>query len=622
MTDSRGILDDPGLAARWVAFIAALLYLPSMANGFAYDDIHILVDNDAIHTLGSTLGSLLSPWWPGEEGNTLGLWRPFTTLAFGLQWALGGGAAWPYHLVNIGLHAAVSVLVVRVGAVLFAPRSGVLAGLVFAIHPLHVEAVANGVGQAELWAALWMLGAVAVLTAAPREEGERVPVLGIGRTAALVGLYIAACLTKENAIVLPALLLVVEAARYRWTPADLPGLLRGRVVLVGAFAIVAAGILLARIQILGQVADPTPPLGATLLAEVPRIHTLGEIWFQYLRLLAIPLTLSPDYAPGVVPVTTIWTGRGVLAVAVVLLLACAAWLAGRIRDERSVGAVGLLWFVIAVLPVSNVLFVAGILVAERTLYLPSVGAAWVLGSWIALAIGEGRRWGRVAVALVVALWIGRTVTYQPIWKDAQSVFDTMVAIAPESARSQWILGDMLLDAGRLDEGTRAYARALNDLGEEIPFLTQSARRLHQAGAVGSARALALRAWEASAPVSAAQLLTVMAAGEGEWTETVRWARATRDGDPLDPVAGHLLSVAHAELGQWEDARAVREELLARDPGDAWQPWFWLMELRGRTGDTVGVRSAADSARSRTSDPGVRTVIDSVLIDLTGGQEPL
>ncbi|MEK9502892.1 tetratricopeptide repeat protein [Gaopeijia maritima] len=631
-----GRFENPNAAARWVAALAVLVYLPSLLNGFAYDDLHIIVENDALHSLSSTLGSLLQPWWPGDEGATLGLWRPFTTLAFGVQWALGGGSPLPWHVANLLLHAAVSALVVRAGTVLMGLRAASLAGVVFAVHPLHVEAVANGVGQAELWAALWMLAAVTVLIETPTERVRVLPTvgssssararpragrLGAGRTAAVVGLYALACLTKENAIVLPALLLVVEATRYRWTPADLREMLRRRGAVYGALALVGAGVLVARVAILGRVADPTPPLGAALLAEIPRIHTLGEIWYHYLRLLTVPLTLTPDYAPGVVPVTTVWTPVGAFAVAATLALAVLALWAWRRGSIGRMGALGLLWFAVAVLPVSNVVFVSGVLVAERTLYLPSVGAAWVLGGVASILLVRGRV-ARVAVALVTVLWIGRAVSYQPVWRQAEGLFEYMLTTVPQSARSQWILGDMLLDGERRPEAVRAYARALNHLGEETPFLTQTAGRLHQAGATRTARVFALRAWEGTPSVSSAQLLAVMAAGEADWTETVRWSQATRELDPLDPVAGHLLSVAWTELGQWADARAVREEMLARDPGAAWQPWYWLVELRARTGDLPGARAAVDSARARSSDAQVHAVIDSLFDAVAGGAKPL
>lgn len=604
------------------AVVAMAVFLPALRNGFAYDDVLIIVENDALHSLGGILGALRSPWWPGSEGTSFGLWRPLASAALGLQWWVFGGAAWGFHLVNLLLHGVAALLVVRVGALVLPARVAVWAGLVFAVHPVHVEAVANVVGFAELAAAVLVLAGVRV---AVRDPGgpEGIPTLGPGRIGAVAALYLAACLTKEHAIVFPALLLVVEAARSRWTVADLPAVLRGRAGLYLTLAAVAGAVLAARVAVLGDVAAPRPPLGAGLLHDIPRLHTVAGAGFHILRLLAVPLTLSPDYAPDVIPVTTVWTGTGIAAVVLMVALLGAALVAG--RRGGAMGAAlptGLAWFLPAVLPISNVVFLTGVLVAERALYLPSVGVAWMFGAGLVWALDRGRRAGGLLVLVLGALWVGRTVTYIPVWESTDSVFDHMVATVPQSARSQWVLGDALLGAGRTDEAVAAYARALGRLGGETPFLTRSAGRLQQAGKVDVARVLALRAVEVDSSGSAPRLLAVMAASEADWEATVRWSRATREASPHDPVAGHLLSVALTELERYPEARAVREELLARDPGDAWQPWYWLVELRARTGDTVGARAAADSARSRALDPSALAVIDSLVAALTGANEPL
>ena len=102
---------------------------------------------------------------------------------------------------------------------------------------------------------------------------------------------------------------------------------------------------------------------------------------------------------------------------------------------------------------------------------------------------------------------------------------------PESGRSQWVLADEALASGRTGDATDAYARALSRLGGEIPFLTRSAGRLHQAGVVGPARALALRAWAADSVHASAPQLPQQLGHRG-----LRQALAFRE-----LTEGHLLS---------------------------------------------------------------------------------
>jgi hypothetical protein len=622
-----GVEGDPAgadvrRAAGACAALAVLLFLPSVRGGFAYDDVQIIVENPAFQTWSALFASLVEPYWPGPEGAGFGLWRPLTTFLLGAQRLLFGEAAWAFHGVNVALHGVVTGLVVWVGARLLPLAVAIAAGLVFAVHPVHTEAVANVVGVAELGAAAALLLALGIF-ARDALIADEPRCLAPSRVAAVTGLYLVACLTKESAIVLPALLVALEAWRYRLPLADWAAMPKRHAGLYAALTVCAIAVLLGRATVLDGATTPTPALGAALLVEIPRIHTLGEIWWQYGRLLTVPLWLSPDYTPGVVPVTTVWTPRAVVGVVGALTMLGVAWWSERTREDGPrVASLAVAWFVITVLPVANVVFVTGVLVAERTLYLPSVGTAWVLGGVGAWA------WRRSAVmrlvpAAVVLVWATTVLLHVPVWRDTASVFGHMVRTVPESGRSQWVLADEALVSGRTGDAIDAYARALSRLGGEIPFLTRSAGRLHQAGVVGPARALALRAWAAdSVHASAPQLLTVIAAGEEDWGEAGRWARATLKLLPDDAVSLHLLSAAEGELGNWESAREARERLVRGPLGEAWQQWMWLIELRGRTGDPDGAHAAADSARRRSPGPDALRQIDSLAVVWGGGKAPL
>src|SRR5690606_15099747 len=131
--------------------------------------------------------------------------------------------------------------------------------------------------------------------------------------------------------------------------------------------------------VLGALADPVGPMGADVLAEIPRIWTLGEVWVHYVRLWVFPLDLSADYAPNVIPISFGWNATNVVGVALALAILALAWASWRTRalarGEESPRAFGfaVVWFVIAISPIANILFLSGVLLAERTLYLPSVG---------------------------------------------------------------------------------------------------------------------------------------------------------------------------------------------------------------------------------------------------------
>ena len=100
-------------SAAWLSGVLAIaVYGNSLANEFAYDDLHIVVDNESIHSIESLPEAIFSAWWPDDHGEDQGLWRPTSTALFGLQYALWADSPMPYHLVNVVAHGVTSGVVV------------------------------------------------------------------------------------------------------------------------------------------------------------------------------------------------------------------------------------------------------------------------------------------------------------------------------------------------------------------------------------------------------------------------------------------------------------------------------------------------------------------------------
>ena len=629
MTTQDSVLPEP--LSRWgvkewaiaMAVLAAVVFLPSITNGFAYDDLPIILRDNTTHSLGGISELLTRPYWPGDEGIEFGLWRPVTSVSLTLLWSLAGGATWAFHLANILLHAGVTAAVVVLGSRFFGLKIGALGGFFFALHPVHVEAVANSVGIAELLSALFIL--LALERSSRPGERESDPGGGAGsrlRVARDVAfLYLLAFLSKEGAVVLPGLVFLLDAGTRRLTLRSLPTYLRDRGAMYGGMLAVAIAVLWGRSVILGGVADPMPGLGAGLLTEIPRIFTGAEIWAHQLRLLAWPFHLSPDYSPSVVRIVTVFTATGLLALLAVLSILVGSALWYRKRTGRSDLAVpaGVMWFVICVSPVANLVFVSGVLVAERILYLPSVGAAFAMAGLAAAVPTRLARPGLIALLVLGAAWTARSVTYQPAWKDHATIFEHMLHAVPESGRSAWVRGDLAVENGRVEEALTEYRTALGKLGGEYVFLTESARRLISNGRSEVAVPFLERAWNERPDRSVApQLMTVVSSRAERWEDVAIWARRTIEADPTDLPSRHLLSGSLAAQGRWAEAAREREALLEIAERGAWQQWYWLTELRGRAGEPEGARAAADSARRLAPGPAQIRQIDSVLTVVLGG----
>jgi hypothetical protein len=147
---------------RWapyvVALVAVAVYANALENGYVLDDRGILLKNPLVTSVSGIWRAFANPYWPAAIGG--GQYRPLVIASFSLDWWLSGGDPMWLHAVNILWHAAASVLVWFLAAELLAPAAALGAALLFAVHPVHVEAVSNVVGRSELMAAAFVLAAL------------------------------------------------------------------------------------------------------------------------------------------------------------------------------------------------------------------------------------------------------------------------------------------------------------------------------------------------------------------------------------------------------------------------------------------------------------------------------
>ena len=577
------------IAAGAVALLAVLVYANAVQNGFALDDEFIILRNDAVHGLDRVDEALSSPYWPGAPGR-IAMYRPVTSASFALEWDLWG-AERPggYHATNVLLHAVVSVLVLLVLNVLAGSGPAIAGAALFAVHPVHVEAVANLVGRGELLAALFFLAAVRLYLGG---RTGRTTAAGIGV------LYLLAVASKEIGVTLPAVLLIVETvrpgAKGGWRGWASRSLERWPV-----YAATVAGLavyMTARMVVLDTALgnDPAPFLRGEGTAA--RIWTAMAVWPEYARLLLYPRDLVADYSPAVLSAHT--TFDAVVAAGLVVGLTSVALVALSWRRAPLVAA-GIAWFAVVVLPVSNLFFSIGIVLAERTLYLPSVGLSLAVAGIVALLLerrAAAARGAALAGAAILLLLAGRTWTRTPTWESSATVLAALAAKHPESFRVQWVMGDQLLRAGRREEGLERFRVALGMMPAHYQLRFQYARALLAAGRLTEAAeqldvASRLIPEHPEAPILLAATLVRLA----RWPEAREVAEAAAARFPGHRGAWHQLALARAGAGDPAGALAARRQSLdLAGPSAHWLQWVHLAELHLR----VGARAEAHAALTR------------------------
>ena len=449
----------PGSIVGWIIALAGVLpLLPTLRAAFVYDDTTIIRDNTLLRgwdALGRVWGA---PYWPTNGADVSGLYRPLHVALLALVWNLGGGAARPFHVYALALYAVVVVVLWRMLRRGVGVAAAALGALWFATHPLHVEAVASVANTAELLVVLFTIALVWLLwrVVSPNEAADSR--LGEWRvTIGAAALTAAAVLSKESGLLaLPLAAVTVWGwQRSDDTPRRVDIRRHARILLMCAAALVAA--LLARTAVLGapvaRVSIAAPGLDALTTGQ--RVVAMLSLWPRIAKMIVWPGALSPYYGPTMLPAQ-----RGALATLAVLSTIALVWLVAivaRRGDRRPV--VALAWIAFTYLPASNLLTATGQLVADRTLFGATAGAAMAL-AWAADRVP---RRARAAFVLVCALAIGRdalaSARYAVAWSSHRTLWERLVEVSPTEYRGYELLGIDARERGDLTRALPLLARA-------------------------------------------------------------------------------------------------------------------------------------------------------------------
>ena len=423
-------------AALLAGVLATIVAAPSIRNDFVADDQWVVANRQVLQKPPSVTAVLKEPYWPASFGGVM--WRPAVISSFALDYQVSNSPHW-FHTINVFWAAIATALFTLLACDLAGPVVGLITGLLFAVHPLHVEAVANVVGRAELMAAA---GYAAALVCAVRAERRPVYLIGVAAGAAF------AIASKEIAVTLPAAVVLVYLARrtdlrLAWRPVV------AATVPIAAYFIVQ-GFVGIRTFYAGGLA-----VGLEHVGFLARSLAMERLSLQWWRLFLFPAHLSADYSPGELTVATGFTVWHLLSLLVWIAVGVLAW-----RTRRTIPgiAIGLVWMVITISPVANIVFPTEFLIAERTLYLPSFGIVFGL-AWAAAAIRSPRL--RLAViAVAVAAGAAQTIIRIPAWHDDETHYQALKREAPRSYRTLWLEGKDEFAAGRWGSGEQLLRQAI------------------------------------------------------------------------------------------------------------------------------------------------------------------
>lgn len=452
----------PPLATRWTHW--AILLIPVIAlirlctaDFVLWDDPYTVSRNPSI--VSPSLQSVAGYWRvfppPGEHemrsvNHQYGLWAPFTYTIWSALGAVGqvtGADGNPepnpylFHTFNLALHCAtaggVMQLLRRFGCGQHASFWG---ALLFAVHPLQVEAVAWISGLKDLLAGA--LG-VATLLAYLRHSDSVTSTRARVWWWTSVALYVLALLSKPSAVAIPVLLLLIDLLR--------PGRTwRQSFLAVGPLLAIAVPFVVIA-------AEAQPATGVTALAPWMRPLVAGDALAFYLRKLFVPIDLSIDYGrtpQAIVQAGTIWWSWIIPAGVATAL----GWAARRTRDPRPVLAAGIA--VVCLLPMLGLkpfLFQFYSTVTDHYVYLAMLGPA-LLAAWMVDRL-PSRFTAPVAGAIAVAM---ACVSFNQsgYWSDSRSLFEHGVSANPTGVAALGNLASVKAAAGEVESAIDLYQRAI------------------------------------------------------------------------------------------------------------------------------------------------------------------
>lgn len=429
---------SPALHIIIIAVITAIAYLNSLGNGFVGDDNGFVAYNVSIRDLGNL------PDFFFDSAKTLAgydpmwgtyIYRPLRTASYALDYAVFGQWAPGFHITNLVLHLLAIVTVYLLAEALVGiPAVSFLAGLIFALHPAHIETVSWISSRADMIGLIF--ANLSLLAYIRFRKGGSTPYLLFALLLAFVSY-----LGKETMVSFPGLIVLYDyVTREKKGFREFVG---SNILSWFLFTAVTAGYLVFRFQMTGRMSTVQGWWGGTPYTNFLMMLKATAV---YLKLLVFPFDLNLHYLIG--EARTFFDAKVMGSAALIIAtFGLAAYLHGKSRVSFFLVA----WFYIGLVPIANIIPASFSMMAERYLYMPSQGPI------IAIAVGAYAFYRKmksgspavskaaaIAFAAVMAAYFVTIIGRNTVYKDDFTFYSAAVKDSPESAPSHKCLADQYL----------------------------------------------------------------------------------------------------------------------------------------------------------------------------------
>ncbi|HAX62211.1 MAG TPA: hypothetical protein DCX95_06650 [Elusimicrobia bacterium] len=442
----------------FIILISTAIYINALKSEFVFDDEFIVEKNTLIRSMKNIPQIFVSSYWGEHSKDTL-LYRPIVITTFAIDYSIWKLKPFGYHLTNVAINTVNCALFYFFTLLIFSSLSvenkltqkhylfAFISGLIFAVHPVHTEAVTNIVGRTELLTMFFYISAFMLYV----KLNHRFYFYWLSLVCYLLGL-----LSKEMAITLPAILVLYDLLIYGIKN------IKPRIKYYFGYGFIAISYFVLRTLVLGKVAGQEQ---VWMMAEDTfpiRFFTIIKILGYYVKLLFLPFGLRPEYEG----IKAISITEPAVFTSILFFIVLIALL--KKYHHNKILLFSILWFFITILPVSNIIPIGGF-IGERFLYLPSIGFCWIVGEFFSTNEKKYYLSFRFIFLIVIITFFSvSTIKRNNDWLTDYTLWMATLKIDPNNYKAHYNLGVIAREEKRYEEAEKKLKKAVELRPTSIP----------------------------------------------------------------------------------------------------------------------------------------------------------
>lgn len=441
----------------FIVIICFIAYFNILNNEFTYDCKTLIVSNELIKDLSNIKLFLQNDYWYPRDVS--GLYRPFTIASFAFNYYLGGLKPFNYHLTDLILHILNCVLLFYI-IYRYSKGNNILSFIctvIFAVHPVHTEAVTTIYGRSDILMSFFFLLSLALYLNIKGCNSKNRLLFYILSLAS----FLFSILSKENAIMLLPIIIISDII-FKESNEDYMGVIKKNTLFYAGFLCVIIVYFIIRIKVFGTIFIPDTILSKPL-EHAPfyvKLIGVGKIFYMYVKLLVFPVKLSMDYSYSAFSFsqyleTDSFFGLYILF-NIFIISIWSLW-------KKPLLSYSILFFLITLLPVLHIITPIATIMGERFLYLPSAGFCLFVGIFFDYYYKKKEGiWRKILIIFLViicSLFLIKTIKRNYEWKNEYSVFEATVRTYPNASKARVNLGCYYLAGRQFDKALGNFEAA-------------------------------------------------------------------------------------------------------------------------------------------------------------------